>query len=716
MRLTHEFLNRGRNVNAVFPCSNLHDYLEGLRGQYSDIPDSYLSEELYIQGAFGLFVEAYMKFFGKLYGIFDIEYLPTVSNIDFAGVDNFSEPSTILSLYVKTDREITMNADHLSDFTNTSRLNYGVNIQDHSNMFVVSNGKKVNETILENAPVLKDKVRFILMEEIEHNTKDNKDFWMAFLEAICSKENIYHPQEYKLRDFQNEAVETLLKNSLGQILLPTGTGKSVIQADYCKQHIEKVNKMPVILIVSPRIVLSYQLLNVVFNHLTFHGIDAQYINLSSGDMKEVSQKMYAQMKLKGLVPRQIEATTDINKIKEYVDRAYNTNAPVIISATYHSAWLTNDLKIPIDVVLCDEAHNLIMGRFSEDFKEDNLKIISAKKFFFTATPCNTVSKDGHGMNNEALFGKVIYRKSYREMIERNEILPVKIHTIQVNDYEILKNQQKGAVADNLKEADFDRDCTVKARAIQECFKFHEDELKKNSAHPESIAPKILVTVDSVGALKGVLDSKEISDMIVGGIKVFAISTEIKYWNNGTVYDSYDFKEQFMKDIKGLVDEDKAIVLHIDMIGEGLDVSGITGVMTFSICGTLKLIQLLGRAMRLHDMDRKSLYAGRFFKGMNRETIMVKPNAYMIVPMFLRESNDLRELVKHYMKEIHANYDFLPSMVYSESKPIGDNENMTNGGFKGPHEIYNKLNFKQDIENDAFNALNSVGSYVPSVSL
>jgi hypothetical protein len=156
----------------------------------------------------------------------------------------------------------------------------------------------------------------------------------------------------------------------------------------------------------------------------------------------------------------------------------------------------------------------------------------------------------------------------------------------------------------------------------------------------------------------------------------AISTELKYYNDGAVYEGYDFKEKFMKDIRMLKDEDKAIILHIDMIGEGLDVSGITSVMAFSVQGTQKLIQLLGRAMRLHDTDRKNMYAGKFYKNMDRIKMMIKPYAYFIVPMFLRDSNDLMNLVREYVKQIHAAYDWIPETIYSQSQMIGDSQVLT----------------------------------------
>ena len=718
MKLSHQILNRSRIEEVLQKCvgmggTTFDTYMDEMGKIYDS--KSNLTYYEFIDFCFEVFVEAYMKYFGKNYGIFDVNYVPSQSRISFSGKDINGKSSTILSLHIIKDRDITMNRDHLSSFTNISRTGYMVDVNSTSNMFVVSTAPSVNKTILETAPTFKNKVKFILGGEIRKNVDNNPDFWYTFALAVFEHKVVIPDfTGYVLRDFQNDGVYCMMNNTIGKVLLPTGTGKSVIQADFIRRFINEIKPCPVILILSPRIVLSYQLLNVVFNHLTHNGIDAQYCNLSSGDMEEVSQKMYELMKAKNLVPKTIVTTTNIEKIKEIYENSKLNNFPLIISATYHSGWLMGTIDKEIDVVLYDEAHNLVMGRMEEDFKVKSLALKSDRKFFFTATPCNTESDEGRGMNNPKLFGEEIFRKSYREMVDRNEILPVKLHTIRVNDYIILKNKEEEYSIENTKSADFDRDNTVRARSISEAFYFHEMEIKKTSAHPESIAPKMLITCDGVASLKGILKSKEIQKLQSEGVNILAISTEVKYYKNGEEFSSYDFKERFMNDVRLLKAEDKAIILHIDMIGEGLDVTGITGVMAFTKLGILKLIQLLGRSMRLHDIDRKNLYDGKFYKGMNREKMMVKPYTYMIVPMFLSDSNDLHQNTKEIIMKIHEAYDFLPEMIYNDSRIIGANEDMTNKDFKSFNHTYEMLDFKQEIELDNFFKI--MGSWKPDINL
>lgn len=717
--MNHEFLNRSRNTFGwLFMCRCYEDFMMAMENAYSETDTSYESFEDYMKAAHGLFVEFYLRYYGDKYGIKDVNYIATSSNVDFLGKDKNGTPATVLSLY-KTDpnADITSNADNLSSFFVASRETYNVPVAVNKNLFVVSNAKSVNKTLLEKAPTIKDKVVFILLDEIDGNVENNLDFWKAFQLALKEEKKTVPAvviPKFTLRDFQIEAVVVMLKNTIGQVLLPCGTGKSLIQADYTKRYIQEKNPTPVILIVSPRIVLSYQLMKMVFDHLSTNRIDAQYYNLSSGDVEEVSQELFKKMKEQGLVPRNIKATTDIREIKATIDKCKG-KIPLVISATYHSAWRLSEIDVEIDVICFDEAHNLVMGRFSEDFKQENLKLNGKNKFFFTATPCNTVSDAGRGMNNSLVFGKEIYRKPYREMIERNEILPIVIQTVNVQDYVLLKDKEGDAIPENMKDADFDRDITSKIEAIDTAFNYHAEQVKTTSVDSNKIAPKIIVTTDSQPVLGSILKSSQIKKFYEeDGIEVFAISTATKYWHNGVVYTGYDFKEKFMKDINALKDTDKAIILHIDMIGEGLDVAGVTSVMAFSTLGLQKLVQLIGRAQRLHVDDRTNLYAGKFFKGMDRSQMMVKPYAYIIVPLFLSDSKDLHEQVREYAKLIHSSMDWVPAMLYDKGAGIGDNEVFSNKDFKGKMDQYDELTFRHEIELD--NLLYLQDGYVPDVEL
>ena len=100
--------------------------------------------------------------------------------------------------------------------------------------------------------------------------------------------------------------------------------------------------------------------------------------------------------------------------------------------------------------------------------------------------------------------------------------------------------------------------------------------------------------------------------------------------------------------------------------------------------------------------------------MDRVKMMIKPYAYFIVPKFLRDSNDLMNNVREYVKQIHAAYDWIPETIYSQSQMIGDSQVLTNTQFTAKHDDYTSINFQHDIEADALLYLQD--SYMPEVSL
>ena len=83
-------------------------------------------------------------------------------------------------------------------------------------------------------------------------------------------------QMLKTRAHQNIALTAITKAIKGIINYPTGTGKSLIQSRSIVDNIKLDNSNKVYVILSPRILLSRQLLNDVHTDLVHNKIDAQY--------------------------------------------------------------------------------------------------------------------------------------------------------------------------------------------------------------------------------------------------------------------------------------------------------------------------------------------------------------------------------------------------------------------------------------------------------
>ena len=85
----------------------------------------------------------------------------------------------------------------------------------------------------------------------------------------------------------------------------------------------------------------------------------------------------------------------------------------------------------------------------------------------------------------------------------------------------------------------------------------------------------------------------------------------------------------MKRMVAMKDTEDAIMIHIDILTEGIDLPSITGVMPFRELNTLKLLQTIGRSARLLMTDRQRLYSGQTKP--KDWAHYVKPYCWLILP-------------------------------------------------------------------------------------
>jgi superfamily II DNA or RNA helicase len=92
----------------------------------------------------------------------------------------------------------------------------------------------------------------------------------------------------RLYDYQLDAVTAIDKNDKGIVCMPTGTGKTFVQASVIAKEIQKnKGKFGTYVINAPRIMLSYQLLKEVYSFLVYAGIDARYMSVHSGGSNDL---------------------------------------------------------------------------------------------------------------------------------------------------------------------------------------------------------------------------------------------------------------------------------------------------------------------------------------------------------------------------------------------------------------------------------------------
>jgi superfamily II DNA or RNA helicase len=94
----------------------------------------------------------------------------------------------------------------------------------------------------------------------------------------------------KLYSYQKEATTKTFYNNKGIICLPTGTGKTFIQAAIIANDMElNPNQFRMYVINVPRILLSFQLFKEVYTFLTSAGIEARYMFVHSGGKTDESE-------------------------------------------------------------------------------------------------------------------------------------------------------------------------------------------------------------------------------------------------------------------------------------------------------------------------------------------------------------------------------------------------------------------------------------------
>ncbi len=235
----------------------------------------------------------------------------------------------------------------------------------------------------------------------------------------------------KLRRYQEDAVEAIRKANIGQVILPTGSGKTDVALEAIIKNLEEEKlKHSVNVIFTPRLGLNLQWHKNLLKKLDKFNQPVILINISSDEInpniKEIINKHnYKLLGANGITP--YLETLNKNEVDKKITEARTNNYHVFVICTYHSSHVIEDLICNHSV--SDEAHSLVIASKDEaDFRK-SLNIKTEKQWFFTATPKITVANNGIGQNNETVFGPIVYKKSPKEIIDIGAILPPKLHIV-----------------------------------------------------------------------------------------------------------------------------------------------------------------------------------------------------------------------------------------------------------------------------------------------
>lgn len=445
----------------------------------------------------------------------------------------------------------------------------------------------------------------------------------------------------KLYTYQKEAVTTTLFNNKGIICLPTGTGKTFCQAAIIANDIQQnIGQFRMYIINAPRIILTYQLLKEIYGYLVHSGIEARYMFVHSGgktDERELEDiRLSANIDGNNIPFSEFGSGTSQQTIIDYIKKAKRQQLPLIFFSTYNSANRIEDARVkvvkkqPVSIILNDEAHYLVQEQFHDILNTIN----SSRCYFFTATTINTPSDRGRGMNNLDVYGNILYSMTPREAIDIGKMIRPRLHFM---------------TTDKVYTTD-DYDTSI-SRLIHDGYFQHEATLTKNQT------PKLLVSVKGTQDIITFLNSEEYKVLRSKDINIYAVSSNQDINNdiNGTKVSRQDFLKTLKLDGSNI--NKKMIVLHYDILAEGIDISGFTGIMPLRTLNKSKFLQTYGRAARLDLNDKQNIEEGKILipdlKKYN------KPYAYIVIPDVIHNNEDDKQNIIQLITELRS-YGFKPA--------------------------------------------------------
>ena len=197
---------------------------------------------------------------------------------------------------------------------------------------------------------------------------------------------------FQLRNHQNTVIDILSKNRKGQIIVPTGGGKTMCMIEDAK----KVSGT--VVVVAPRILLAEQLSSEFLEILD----NVSVMHVHSGETTHFSSTK----------------ASDVCMWDRY------TRGDKIIFTTYHSLHRIQESCIHVDTIYFDEAHNSIQSNFIEAV--EYFSIYADRCYFFTATPKHSNTPMKVGMNDWDIFGEVLINVPAPQLVNEGHILPPKV--------------------------------------------------------------------------------------------------------------------------------------------------------------------------------------------------------------------------------------------------------------------------------------------------
>ena len=340
-----------------------------------------------------------------------------------------------------------------------------------------------------------------------------------------------------LRPHQQQAVDAMLAYDKGQVIIPTGGGKTICMIQDYLNHQYHSSRTTVV--VAPRILLAKQLCKEFMEFVS--ATWAHVMHVHSGETDYFS-------------------TTKSDKIALFNNTARAAGENCIIFTTYHSLEKIVQSGICVDTIYFDEAHNSVQRNFyvpTEYYSRH-----ARRCFYFTATPKHSLTVRKPGMNDSRVYGQVICNVPAPKLVEEGYILPPKVSITQLPQGDFKQSDSKNLL----------------------------DTIDDNDAN------KILIAARSTKQIVRLITQSDFTDEIEQrGYNWMYITSKTGAIINGKKVT----RDEFFKTLNAWGESDtRFVIIHHSILSEGINVKGLDAVMFMRNMDYIGISQSIGRVIRL----------------------------------------------------------------------------------------------------------------------
>ena len=348
----------------------------------------------------------------------------------------------------------------------------------------------------------------------------------------------------QLRPHQLDGLNAMQTHSKGQIIVPTGGGKTMCMIEDVRRLFAQDSLPKTVVVVAPRILLANQLSSEFLEFIT----NAEVIHVHSGETHHKS-------------------TTKTDQLEYWY---HSSTDNLLIFTTYHSLHrIQESLDIEVDAIYFDEAHNSVQKNFFP--ATDYFSKKADRCYFFTATPKHSRTSEKAGMNWSKTYGNVICQIPAPRLVKQGYILPPKV---EVYRSRILKKDELVA----------DRDNEQMVEAI--------DNLDKD---------KVLICAKSTRQIVALVSQTDfVKQLAVRGYSYMYITSKTGAVIDGEKVDRetfFDTLNEWGRNGK------KFVVLHHSILSEGINVNGLEAVLFMRSMDYIGISQTIGRVIRKGNADK-----------------------------------------------------------------------------------------------------------------